>query len=57
MKKQLIFFLPILLQLLLVFHLRAQLATFNRVVLPTGNSHGIVSGITQDKNGYIWIAT
>jgi ligand-binding sensor domain-containing protein len=57
MKKPLIFLLAIFMLLQLFYSLRAQQITFNKVVPPTGNSHGMVGGFAQDKNGYMWIAT
>ncbi|CAN5354133.1 hypothetical protein BH23BAC2_BH23BAC2_04320 [soil metagenome] len=56
MKKPLIPFLTIL--MLLHYNLlQGQQITFNKVVPPTGNSHGMVSGFAQDKNGFMWITT
>ncbi len=34
-----------------------QLPVFNKVIPSFGNFSGIVGGITQDKNGYLWVAT
>ncbi|WP_373495419.1 two-component regulator propeller domain-containing protein, partial [Aquiflexum sp.] len=57
MKKPLFSFFAIFMLLLFFYSLRAQQITFNKVVLPTGDSHGGVGGFAQDKNGYMWIAT
>src|SRR5687768_4292953 len=46
----------ILLAMLCTHPASAQLK-FNKVLPPLRNFSGIVGGITQDNNGYMWIAT
>ncbi len=55
--KSLFHAIVILLVLLSIHPARAQQVTFNRVLPPLRNFSGIVGGITQDNNGYMWIAT
>jgi ligand-binding sensor domain-containing protein len=40
-----------------VYPVSSQSITFNKVVSPIGSFSGIVGGIAQDKNGYVWFAT
>lgn len=49
-----------LLLILLLFStnlILAQQATFNKVEFPVGSFSGLVGGIAQDNNGYVWLAT
>ena len=48
---------PVCFFLLAFSAVHSQNIMFNKVVPPLGNFSGLVSGVTQDKNGYIWIAT
>src|SRR5687768_8514581 len=53
-------FTHMLLRLLVLFNVYqagAQQVKFNKVLPPLRNFSGIVGGITQDNNGYMWIAT
>jgi ligand-binding sensor domain-containing protein len=47
----------ILLFLIKVLPIFSQQIIFNKVLPPEGNSFGIVTGIAQDINGYMWFAT
>jgi ligand-binding sensor domain-containing protein len=49
--------IAVLLLLLRIHPGGAQPVTFNKVLPPLRNFPGIVGGITQDNNGYMWIAT
>jgi ligand-binding sensor domain-containing protein/signal transduction histidine kinase len=52
--------LPYMLLILLLLNaclLQAQQVRFNKVVSPFGSFSRLIGGITQDNNGYIWIAT
>ena len=40
-----------------VYSAKAQRVTFNKVIPPFGSFSGLVGGITQDNNGYLWLAT
>ncbi|MGZ8558118.1 MAG: two-component regulator propeller domain-containing protein [Chitinophagaceae bacterium] len=52
-------FFSIILLLFIVKNLPVfcQQIIFNKILPPDGNSFGWVTGITQDLNGYMWIAT
>src|SRR5687768_15352369 len=49
--------IAVLLLLLNIQPGHAQPIKFNKVLPPVRNFSGIVAGITQDNNGYMWIAT
>jgi ligand-binding sensor domain-containing protein/signal transduction histidine kinase len=39
------------------YSLKAQQVRFNRVSLPEGSYFGMINGVSQDPNGYMWFAT
>jgi len=58
MKPRLVIFSFVLLSFFLnTFPAFSQQITFNKVLPPEGKTFGLVTGITQDINGYMWFAT